>query len=218
MGRAVASAERLAAQARILTGCAMLMGREDDWFILRTAGRSTLPLAASLAEDGFECWTPVRTQRIRIPRMNIKREVKLPLLPSFIFARATHLHELLELAQMAEKPRRDPHGGRSSRPAHRDFSVFHYLDRIPMIADRSLDPVRTKEREIVPKKDAPRFDRGAKVRVGSGAFEGLKGKVERCADGHALVIFGSNGRRVKIATWLLAEDEANTSMRVAKAA
>ena len=41
------------------------MGRETgDWFILRTAGRSTLPLASSLAEDGFEVWTPVRTMRV----------------------------------------------------------------------------------------------------------------------------------------------------------
>jgi hypothetical protein len=191
---------------------------ESDWFILRTAGRSTLQLAASLAEDGFEVWTPVRTQTIRVPRMNVRREIRLPILPSFVFVRAPHLVDLLELANMAEKPRRDPNGGRLSRPAHRDFSVFHFLDKIPMVADRNLEPLRMKEIEVIPKKGKPRFDRGAKVRVNSGAFEGLKGKVERCKSGYALVIFTDYRRPVNIPTFLLREDEALNSNSVARAA
>jgi transcription antitermination factor NusG len=191
----------------------MTHAEQSDWFILRTAGRSTLNLAASLAEDGFETWTPVRMARIRVPRMNVKRDVRLPLLPSFVFVKAAHLVDLLELAQMIEKPRRDPNGGRWSRPAHRDFSVFHYLDSIPMVADRHLDPLRSKEREIIPKKDAPGFNRGAKVRVGSGAFGGLRGKVERCKSGYALVVFTDFKRPVKIPTWLLSEDEATSASR-----
>jgi transcription antitermination factor NusG len=186
-----------------------------DWFILRTAGRSTLLLASTLAEDGFEVWTPERRETIRVPRMNVRREIRLPLLPSFIFVRAPHLHDLLRLAQMEEKPRRG-HGGQ--RPAHRDFSVFHYLDGIPMISDASLDPLRVKEAEAVPKKDAPRFDRGAKVRVKSGAFEGLKGKVERCKSGYALVIFDDFHRPVNIPTFLLSENKAHTVTNAAKAA
>jgi transcription antitermination factor NusG len=176
---------------------------EDGWFVLRTAGRSTLALAQTLSEDGFEAWTPVRTQLIRIPRMNVRREIKLPLLPSFVFVRSKHLVDVLEIANMIDKPRR---GSGWGKPAHRDFSVFHHLDRIPMIADRHLEPLRMKEIEIVPKKDAPRFDRGAKVRVNSGAFEGLKGKVERCKSGYALVLFTDYRRPVNIPTWLLKED------------
>jgi hypothetical protein len=195
-----------------------LVEKPDDWFILRTAGRSTLVLANSLAEDGFDVWTPSRTQIIRVPRMNVRREIRLPLLPSFIFARSPHLHELLRLAQMEEKPRRDPNGGRLSRAAHRDFSVFHYLDRIPMVADAALDPIREKERQAIPRKDAPRFDRGAKVRVKSGAFEGLKGRVERCKSGYALVIFTDFRNPVNIPTWLLKEDQLFTEERAAKAA
>ena len=198
----------------------MLMAKRegDSWFILRTAGRSTLSLAASLAEDGFEVWTPVRTERIRIPRKNVNREVRLPLLPSFVFARARHLVELLELASMTEKPRRGAERGRSSRPAHRAFSVFHYLDQIPMIADRHLEPLRQKELALVPKKDGPRFDRGARVRVGSGAFEGLKGRVERCKSGYALVIFDDFKNPAKIPTFLLREDQVLTPVNAAKAA
>jgi transcription antitermination factor NusG len=183
-----------------------------DWFVLRCAGRSTLLLAKTLAEDGFDSWTPAVTQRIRVPRKNVNREITLPLLPSFIFVRAPHLHDLLHLAGMEEKPRR------GSGPAHRDFSVFHFLDRIPMIADRNLEPLRTKERQAVPKKDAPRFDRGARVRVGKGAFEGLKGRVERCKSGYALVIFTDFRNPVNIPTWLLKEDQLFREERAAKAA
>lgn len=192
----------------------MLMGQGDDtWFILRTSGRSTLSLAETLGQDGFEVWTPVKRQRIQVKRTKQVKEVRLPLLPSFVFAKARHLVDLLELANMVEKPRRDPNGGRQSRPAHRDFSVFRYLDRIPMIADRDLEPIRGKEADAAPKKAGPRFDRGTKVRVGSGAFEGLKGKVERCKSGYAIVIFDDWKRPAKIPTWLLNEDEAISARR-----
>jgi transcription antitermination factor NusG len=177
---------------------------EESWLVLRTAGRSTLALAGSLGRDGFEVWTPVVTQKIRVPRVNVRRDVKLPLLPSFVFARGKHLVDLLELAKSSGK--------------HRSFSVFHYLDRIPMIDDRNLEPLRDKERKAVPKKDAARFDRGSKVRVKSGAFEGLKGKVERCKSGYALVIFDDFRNPVKIPTFLLHEDQAFNTASVAKAA
>jgi transcription antitermination factor NusG len=195
----------------------------SDWFILRTAGRSTLNLAASLADDGFETWTPVRMARIRVPRMNVKRDVRLPLLPSFVFVKAAHLVDLLELAQMIEKPRRDQNGGRWSRPAHRDFSVFHYLDSIPMVADRHLVPLREEEAALLPKtiirkNHGPHFNSGAKVRVTSGAYQGLHGQVKRCRSGYALVIFEGNGKRTNIPTFLLREDEAIIAHSVAKAA
>jgi hypothetical protein len=97
--------------------------------------------------------------------------------------------------------------------------VFHYLDRIPMIDDRNLEPLRDKERKAVPKKDAARFDRGSKVRVKSGAFEGLKGRVERCRSGYALVIFTDWRKPVKIPTFLLNEEGGkDVTNVVAKAA
>lgn len=175
----------------------------DEWIVLRTSGRSTLALAKSLSDDGFEVWTPVRTQTIRVPRMNVKREIRLPMLPSFVFARARHLVDLLHLAQ-------------SLTTAHRAFSVFHYQDRIPMIADQHLQPLRLSEVRAIPKKDAPTFGQGAGVRVTSGAFEGLKGRVERCKSGYALVIFTDWRRPVNIPTFLLAEDAAINSGKPAR--
>jgi hypothetical protein len=141
--------------------------------------------------------------------------VQLPLLPSFVFARSQHLIDLLELANQDEKPRRGPGG---QRPAHRDFNVFHHLDRIPMIADKDLEPLRTREAELVATKDRPRFADGAGVRVTKGAFEGLVGRVERCSKGHALVIFTDWKRPVQIPTFLLREVDAFNHANAAKAA
>ena len=185
-----------------------------DWFVVRTSGRSTMLLAQTLSEDGLEAWTPIRTQIIRVPRMNVKREVKLAMLPSFVFVRSAHLHELILLEKMPQKPRRvvpKTEDGKSEPKYHRDFHVFHYLDSIPLIADRHLEPMRIREREAVPKQARPGFDRDTPVRVNSGAFEGLKGRVERCKSGFALVIFTDWKRPVKIPTYLLAETIAEDS-------
>lgn len=186
------------------------MTDQGDWIILRTQGRSTLTLAETLCKDGFDVWTPAHKQIVRIPRMNVKREITLPILPSFIFARSDHLHELLQLEKMPMKARRVVPEFRRDMPNearyHRNFHVFRYLDSIPMIADRHLDPLRVKEREAVPKKARARFDRGAGVSVNNGPFQGLKGRVERCRSGYALVIFDDWKRPVQIPTFLLAED------------
>jgi transcription antitermination factor NusG len=180
-------------------------GRGTDWVVLRTSGRSTLVLAKTLKQDGLEAWSPAQTLTAHVPRMNVRRDVTLPMLPSFVFVRSLHLHELLLLSKMPNKPRRvlEP----NEHPIyHRDFTVFRYLDGIPLIADEHLEPLRDKEREAIPRKSRPGFDRGVGVRVNSGAFEGLKGRVERCKSGYALVIFTDWNRPVQIPTFLLAED------------
>lgn len=180
----------------------------DDWCILRTSGKSTLNLARTLEEDAFKVWTPVLMQMMRVPRMNVKREIKLPLLPSFVFASSSHLHELLALERMPVKPRR---GAGLLQPAHRPFTLFRFLDRIAMIADRDLEPLRLKEIEALPKRAKPRFDQHAQVRVTKGAFEGLKGRVERCKSGYALVIFTDWNTPVQIPTFLLREDTSSSA-------
>jgi transcription antitermination factor NusG len=189
----------------------MLMGRETagDWFILRTAGRSTLPLASSLAEDGFEVWTPVRTMRVRVRQTKQTKDVRAPMLASFIFVKADHLHEMLALSKLKLKPRRNVQPIKRGEPNepryHRDFTVFRAFGEIPFVTDAALKPMRVKELEAIPKKDAPQFNRGARVRAHGSAFEGLKGKVERCKSGYALVIFDDWKRPAKIPTFLLRE-------------
>jgi transcription antitermination factor NusG len=176
-----------------------------DWCILRTSGRTTLRLADTLATDGFDVWTPREVRKIRIPRANIRREATLPLMPSYVFARSHHLVDLLELAQMEVKPRR---GNGWGEPAHAGFSVMHWNDGIPLIADRHLDRLRLLEIKRTPRKKADRkFDRGVDVRVKieGGSFAGMKGRVEKSDEGSTLVCFDER-LTVKIATFLLDAD------------
>lgn len=172
------------------------MGR--DWIILRTSSRNTLRLAAQLIKDGFDAWTPARTFRKRVPRKNEVYEITAPLLPSFAFARANHIHTLLALAEEPVKP-------------HPDFSVFHYLNEIPMIADGELHPLRMIEDRDQRRLEAERlscrrrqvmFKPGSNIRIAVGAFAGMLGTVEKDDGKFALVNFGL-GKPVKISTFIL---------------
>lgn len=176
------------------------------WIILRTSGRHTLRLAATLSEDGYEAWTPVETRTIRIPRANVRRTVMLPIMPSYVFAQAHNLIDLIQLAAMKPKPRRA-----SQQPAHADFSVMHYNDRIPIIADHHLQSLRTIEAKRRPRQKAERtFDPGVSVRVKmeGGSFAGMNGRVERSDHGSTLVCF-DHRLTVKISTSLLCETDIN---------
>lgn len=174
----------------------------DRWIILRCSGRATLRLMQSLAEDGYEAWAPSAKRVIRVPSKNARRDVTLPIMPGFVFARDVHLIDLLELAAMPIKPRRG-HG--CSQPAHADFSVFHYLDRIPLIAERDLEPLRMAEAISVPRRKRSPYASGSEVSVTRGSFSGMTGVVEK-SDGHYaqvwLSLFGRH-MRVKISTFIL---------------
>lgn len=183
---------------------------ETSWIILRTPGRHTLRLAESLSEDGYEAWTPVETRTIRIPRANVRRTVKLPIMPSYVFARALHLIDLIQLGAMKVKPRRFPRlPDEDPKPGHADFSVMHFHDRIPVIADGHLQSLRTIEAKRTPRKKADRtFAPGVSVRVNmeGGSFAGMKGRVERSDTGTTLVCFDAS-LTVRISTSLLLPDE-----------
>lgn len=177
---------------------------EGAWCILRCVGRTTLKLADSLGKDGFEVWAPRETRKIRIPRMNVRREVVLPLLPSYVFARARHLVDLLGLASMPGKPR--PLGNKSE-PAHADFSVMQCFGKLPLVADCDLNGLRTLEAKLTPRKKADwSFRPGASVKVEGGSFGGMTGDVQRSDNAHTLVCF-SDKFVVKIATSLLLLDD-----------
>lgn len=176
----------------------------DRWIILRTAGRNTLGLFDSLAKDGFDVWTPVETKNERVGRSRRRVEIRRSIMPSYVFARESHLLDLLQLAELPVKPRR----GRGLRdPAHADFSVLHAFGRIPMVAERHLSELRKIEaKRTVAKRALYSFPRNASARVKGGAFGGLVGVVVRSTPMKTTLCFGKSFP-VEIPTSLLDPDE-----------
>lgn len=183
-----------------------------EWCILRCQGRSTLRLTQTLNEDGFDAWTPRETRRIRIPKFNVRREAILPLLPSYVFAKAIHLIDLLELAAMPVKPRR---GFNFQMPAHPGFRVMKSERGIPVVAEHDLAALRYLEAKLTPlRRSARTFAAGARVRVDGGSFGGMTGDVQRSDDLHTLVCF-SEKYVVKIATSILLPEDLHTAQPIA---
>lgn len=173
------------------------------WCVLRTSARSTMRLATSLDKDGFSVWTPIEHRRIRIPRANVRREVTLPMMPSYVFADAEHLLDLLAITKLETS-------------AHPSFSVMKRFDQIPVIADHDLEGLRTLERKRTPiRKARQALPLGAEVKIESGSFGGMKGTVERSDHMNTLVCFGDNFV-VKIATSLLLADNVGSKEPLAE--
>jgi transcriptional antiterminator NusG len=163
------------------------------WCILRTAGQRTLLLATSLQEAGFDVWTPQETQAKRAPRgSKAKIERVVPMMPSFVFARATALADLVGILALPSSP-------------HPAFSIFRYNGCIPLVSDREVERLRTAERRIVPKAKQKIFGIGTRVHIPEGAFAGLSGIVEEGGGKSTIVCFGGNVS-FSIATFLLQPD------------
>lgn len=174
----------------------------SDWCILRCSGRHTLPLADSLNSGGYECWTPARHVRKRIPRTRARIELPAPLLPTYVFARAGELHRLLDIVEDQHRGQQVVLVGDDGQHLLPDFSVFHYLDRIPLVADTELVALRLAERRAeAPAKAKRRFVHGEPVSVSDGPWVGLSGMVQDQKGNYTIVLFGRMS--VKIATFLL---------------
>lgn len=172
--------------------------RGRDWVILRTSSRNTLKLAEQLVKEGFVAWTPARTFRKRVPRKSEIYEVTAPLMPTFAFAHADQVHSLLTLAEEPMKP-------------CPDFSVFRYMNGIPLVADHELSPLRSIEERDRRRLEAERlacrrrqvmFQPGQRIRIETGPFSGMSGVVERDDGKFALVSFGKL-KPVKFSTFIL---------------
>jgi transcription antitermination factor NusG len=146
----------------------------------------------SLTKAGFECWTPVETVTREVVKFNVKRKIEVAMIPSYVFARADRLLDLIALAN-------DP--GRE----HREFRVFKQSDRFPLIADETLAPIRAIEQRRKPRGKVATVKVGAKVRLNERGFEGLDGVVQSVSNKHAMVQFVGFPVPVKIGCWLIAD-------------
>jgi hypothetical protein len=178
----------------------------DGWCILRTAGPRTLMLAQSLVAAGLDVWTPAQVIKVRRPRSKITRERVSPIMPTFVFARASHLGELQRLRNLPVSP-------------HPGFSIFRHAGTVPIIGDRDIASLRSLEAAEAAKRQAG-LDReqrkglkkqrhvfaiGERVHVPEGSFTGLTGVVQGGDGKFALICFGGTVQ-VKIATFLLQGD------------
>src|SRR5689334_7693595 len=165
------------------------------WIILRTSGRCTLPLAASLKRDGYDVWTPVHVRRVRLPRHNVRRVIMEPLLKGFVFAASGQMGELALLSHTLSR--------------HAKFSVVREFGEIAEVADRQLDGLRWIEGRVnvAAKKTEQAIPIGVEVKVGSGLFGGMTGVVRRSKRGLTLVCFNDR-YSAEIPTSLLKIDGA----------
>lgn len=187
-----------------------------QWCILRTSGRTTISLAETLAKDEYDVWTPIETRKITVPRANVKREVRLPIMPTYVFAASHHLGELLQLAGMPVRPRR---GAGLLDAAHAAFHVLHCFGGIPIVDDRHLSNLRRLEAKRTPlRRAAYAFPQNSKARVKDGAYGGMTGVVIRSTLDATTLDFG-NGWSTKIPTSILSpadvEQHTNTALRAA---
>lgn len=176
-------------------------GTARRWCILRTAGPRTLVLAQSLCAAGLDVWTPTEVIKRRRSRSRAIVEFAVPMMPTFVFANAVHLGELMMI--------RSTPGG-----VHPPFSLFRGAYGFPIIADASLgalrgaeDRARARAARDKSKRAVTDFPVGTRVRVARtdvawtgkiGIVEGTKGKdVAVCFDGR---------QTVKIASWMLESD------------
>lgn len=179
-----------------------------DWCILRTQPRHTLRLAASLAEDGFEVWTPVEIEKVQKARPKIVVEVPRAILTGFIFAKTAHIVDLLNLAQMPVKPRR---GACLRLPAHVGFSVMHNDEGVNLVRDEHLAPLRRIEARRKPRSRSKyAIPRGVSIRVSSGIYAGMTGCVIRSDTGKTVVNFGGFFGKTEIETSILLWDDVRT--------
>lgn len=206
-----------------------MIDESDRWCILRTSPGRTLPLARSLEAAGFEVWTP--TKIIRRPAPGQRRrlvlgmrrdmvEVALPILPSFLFAAADRLDDLLRVAALPFGP-------------HPSFAIFRHGDRVPLVGGGCVAGLRDAEAEAAAAIQAERdqddreaarqrraemlrtdrakrkalrsqrrdFDAGARVVVdGLPALAGLEGRIVQGRGTTALIDFGGT-LTMKVEAW-----------------
>lgn len=170
------------------------MSGATRWVILRTNTMRTLPLMRSLQAAGIEAWTPARTER-RAGRGRQRKQVTqfdVAITPTFVFVPEVNLSELQRIRDLPASP-------------HPSFRVLRHLDRVPLVSEASLAPLRAAEQRFARsllKSTRFRVEAGTSVRMKEGAFEGMTGIVERSGDRETVVNFG-HGFVVSIASWIM---------------
>lgn len=189
-----------------------------DWCILRTSGSATLNLARSLSDAGFGVWSPIEiiqpepkapdTLLMRKPRQ--VGPVTKPLISAIVFAPATDLAELVAMSHSPAQTflRYDKKLRRMVLHGHPDFSVFRDGEKFALIRDDELEHLRLMERKRKPRGQVKTYSIGARVKLTTGAYAGLRGTVSGVKGKDAKVTFGERGfvHDATLPMWMLLDD------------
>lgn len=161
----------------------------SEWLVLTCASTATLRLAESLRDDGFEAWTPITRDVKRRGDQRTREEFAVPLMPSFVFAKAKHLHRLLALMHSPAMIYRvwDAEKRKMVAKGHPHFRMPYGARLIP---DRQIEPLRRMERLPRPKRVERTFEVGQEVRTDDAGFAGLTGTVTGIRGKMVRVTFG----------------------------
>lgn len=175
-----------------------------DWCILRTAPSKTLDLARSLAEAGFDVWSPIGPVEVREGPYRSRREVQTALMPGYVLARADRLSDLLEQARSPALLFRvwDSELRKMVVKGHPAFSV-HRGGNHRLIPDGDLTSLRGAEHRPKVKKIARTFAIGEQVRTDDAGFSGLVGKVIAINGKMVTVAFPRWDITPQFGSWLL---------------
>lgn len=190
-----------------------------DWCILRTASRSTLNLAKSLAEVGYDVWTPIEVRDPPKAARKAKADDgnhESAMLPTFLFAGFSHISELAALSRAPSLQYRvwDSEKRRMVVKGHAAFSVFKHNGSYSRVPDLALASLRAAERRRKPRGLVKMFPVGAKVKLSEGSYAGLKGIVVAVKGKIATVEFPKCGfiRDAKCPMWVLLDDESSNDV------
>lgn len=197
----------------------------DSWIILRCSGRHTLALAASLAADGVETWTPTET-RLRLAGRNRETvEQQIAILPEYVFAPCDRLDDLLAMTRAPSLQYRvwDPEKRKMVVKGHPSFTLFRSNGEIRRIPETSLSPLRALEeslRKVLEGRrkaanqpgPAPKFTAGQTICVDGWGVQGLNLTVVATNEGKTVVVtHPSWSWDVEISAWKLREVQLQSS-------
>ncbi len=176
-----------------------------DWIILRTAPSKTLALAASLAEAGFEAWTPMVARVWREGESRTRKSEVVHGTPGYVFTRSERLAEMLGLSRTPALRYMvwDAELKRMVSRGHPAFTVMPDAVGYAAVSDRELEYLRRAERRDRPKQLTRPYRPGEEIRVIDGPYQGLSGVVAGVYGVHVEIEFPRSNHPVKIPMWML---------------
>jgi hypothetical protein len=173
------------------------------WFILRTGGPQTLPLARSLADAGYDVWTPARTIRRVIGQGTRKgarvMEQDVPILPTFVFAREPHLFALAAEAGAEISP-------------HPRFSIFRQGGRVPLVGDAEVRGLQEEEARAAATmqavRDAESHAEAERVRIAAIKSEAARRRATAELERGRLAALRAQGRSIAPGTEVVVVENA----------